>query len=202
MIKNWFKKFVGTMKKTIIFFLFVIIAMADVHAQDKPVNFTVEVSTDSILMGNNFEVKFTLENANGQNFEAPDFSENFNVISGPNFSSSFSMINGDMTQSQTITYYLEPRDIGSYYILPANVKAGDEILETVPVEVLVVPNPDGIKQNPPSKMQQFRFDWSTPFEQNFDTPFKDLRPLPLPEPMPKEKSKPGKKKKRRKTIRI
>jgi uncharacterized protein (DUF58 family) len=188
------------MKKAMLLFLLVFTAGAMLKAQDKPVNFTVEVSTDSILMGNHFEVKFILENANGRNFEAPDFSENFSVISGPNFSSSFSMVNGNMTQSQTITYYLEPRDIGSFYILPASVKAGDEVLETAPLEVLVVPNPDGIKQTPPNQMQQFRFDWSTPFDLNFGTPFKDLQPLPQPEPQPKEKTTP--KKKKRKTIRI
>ncbi|MFQ5445983.1 MAG: BatD family protein [Saprospiraceae bacterium] len=188
------------MKKAILFFLFVLTASANASAQDEPVKFTVEVSTDSILMGNYFEVKFILENANGQNFEAPDFSENFNVKSGPNFSSSFSIVNGEMTQSQTITYYLEPRDIGSYYILPASVKAGDEVLETAPIEVLVVPNPDGIKQSPPDQMQQFHFDWSTPFNFDIDPPFNDIQPLPLPKP--DEKVKPKKKKKKRKTIRI
>lgn len=188
------------MKKTMLLFLLVFTAGAMIQAQDKPVKFTAEVSTDSILMGNYFEVKFTLENANGQNFEAPDFSENFNVKSGPNFSSSFSMVNGDMTQSQTITYYLEPRDIGSFYILPASVKAGDEVLETVPLEVLVVPNPDGIQQTPPNQMQQFQFDWGSPFDMNLDTPFKDLQPQPLPGPQLKEKLVPQKK--QRKTTRI
>jgi len=186
------------MKKSMLLFLLVFTAGTMLKAQGKPVKFTVEVSTDSILMGNYFEVKFILENANGQNFEVPDFSENFNVLSGPNFSSSFSMVNGGMTQSQTITYYLEPRDIGSFYILPASVKAGGEVLETVPLEVLVVPNPDGIQHTPPDQMQQFQFDWGNPFDMNLDSPFKDLQPQP--EPLPEEKAAP--KKKKPKTIRI
>lgn len=167
--------------------------------QDKPVKFTVQVSTDSILMGNYFEVKFTLENANGQNFEAPDFNDHFNVISGPNFSTSMSMVNGDMTQSMTITYYLEPKDPGVFYILPASVKAGDKMLETSPLEVLVVPNPDGIKQTPPRRADSFQFNWGDPFDMNFDFSFPELKPSPPPpgEDAPKETPK-----KKRKTTRI
>lgn len=210
------------MKKSLLISLMIFSAVAVLKAQDKPVKFTVEVSTDSILMGNYFEVKFTLENADGQNFEAPDFSESFNVVSGPNFSSSFSIMNGRMTQSQTITYYLEPRDIGSYYILPANVTASGEILETAPIEVMVVPNPDGIKQTPSGQMQQFRFDWGspfgegedfpgfrfdlkTPFGNDFEFPLWDLKEFQL-EPNPEDEQQQEKqaapKKKKRKTIRI
>ncbi|MCB0521562.1 MAG: BatD family protein [Lewinellaceae bacterium] len=193
------------MKNGIFSILFATAFLSTAIAQERPVKFTVEVSTDSILMGNNFEVKFILENANGNDFEAPDFSDHFNVVSGPNFSSSFSMVNGTMTQSQTITYYLEPRDIGAYYILPASVNTGDKILETVPLEVLVVPNPDGIKQSPPNRKQPSFFDWgSNPF--NFDFSFPAIpemkeqekeAPLP-PSQIPKEQ--PATKK--RKTIRI
>ena len=122
-----------------------------VFGQEKPVQFTVELSPDKVLAGNYFEVKFILENADGKNFEAPDFSEHFQVQSGPNFSSSFSMVNGDLTQSMTVTYYLEPKDIGSYYILPASIEAGGKVLETAPVEVVVAPNPDGIRQSPPNQ---------------------------------------------------
>jgi len=165
-------------------------------AQDKPVKFSVSVSTDSVLMDNYFEVKFTLENANGENFEAPAF-DHFNVVSGPNFSTSMSMVNGDVTQSMTITYYLEPKDIGSYYILPASVKAKDKTLQTAPLGVLVVPNPDGIKQVP--ERRQDLFDWGSPFDFEKEFPFPHIRPDNKPQPQPEPGQKPKKKKR---TIRI
>jgi hypothetical protein len=168
-------------------------------AQEKPIKFTVQVSTDSILLGNYFEVKFTLENANGKNFEAPDFNEHFNVVSGPNFSTSMSMVNGDMTQSMTITYYLEPKETGAFYLLPASVEAGGKIIETAPLEVLVVPNPDGIKQTPPRKMESFQFNWGSPFDGNFDFSFPELRELPPPPAKETPQTTP---KKKRKTTRI
>ena len=185
--------------------MFALAFLTAAYTQDKPVKFTVEVSTDSILMGNYFEVKFMLENANGQNFEAPDFDEHFNVVSGPNFSTSMSMLNGDITQSMTITYYLEPKDVGAWYILPASVEAGDKILETAPLEVLVVPNPDGIKQSPPRKRESFQFNWGDPFDMNFDFSFPQLKEFPflLPEEgTPKEDAPKEIPKKKRKTTRI
>jgi len=116
-----------------------------IYAQDQP-NFTVTVSTDSVLLGNYVEVTFTLENAAMDDFQPPRF-EGFQIISGPNQSSSFSMVNGAVTQSASYTYYLEPADIGNYYIAPASVQAGEKVLETTPIEILVAPNPDGILQN-------------------------------------------------------
>ena len=188
------------MKSGFFSIFFAMAFLATATAQDKPAKFTVQVSTDSILMGNYFEVKFTLENAKGHNFESPGFSDHFNVVSGPNTSTSMSVVNGEMTQSMSITYYLEPRDIGSYYILPASVEAGDKILETSPLEVLVVPNPDGIKQNPSRKMDSFQFNWGGPFDQNFDFSFPDFRNLAPPPPS--EEAPKAAPKKKKKTIRI
>jgi oxygen tolerance protein BatD len=113
------------------------------------VNFRMEVSNDSILLGNYFEVKFILENASGSQFEPPSF-EGFTVIGGPNQASTFSMMNGKVSQSLSYSYYLKPQDIGSFYIEPASIKVGNEILETMPKKVLVVVNPDEIHQAPHS----------------------------------------------------
>ena len=130
------------MKKLML--LFIICCLVTV-AQSQDAQFKVEVSIDSLLMGNYTEVTFTLENAKGSRFQAPDF-EGFQVVGGPSQSSSFSMINGAVSQSQSYTYYLEPLEIGNFYIQPANIETDNGILETEPVLVLVVPNPDGIEQ--------------------------------------------------------
>ncbi len=158
--------------KSILSTLLALAIITSAFGQDKPVTFTVDVSTDSILMDNYFEVKFTVENADGKNFEAPDFSENFVIVSGPNFSSSVSMLNGDVTQSMTITYYLQPKDIGAHYILPASVQAEGKTLETAPLEVFVHPNPDGIQQAPPMNNGDFHMQFSDPFGEG--SPFNEL----------------------------
>ncbi|MBK9015067.1 MAG: BatD family protein [Saprospiraceae bacterium] len=190
------------MKKAIFFSIFIFYYLPGAFSQDKPAKFTVTVSTDSILMDNTFEVKFVLENANGQNFEAPDFSDHFNVVSGPNFSTSMSMVNGNISQSMTITYYLEPKEVGMFYILPASVNTDDKVLETAPLEVMVVPNPDGIKQMPPrGKMDSFQFNFGDPF--GFDFSFPELQEMPqFSNPSPREEAPKEQPKKKRKTMRI
>jgi hypothetical protein len=134
------------MKRTLLGLLICLGFAFSARAQED-IRFTVEVSTDSILFGNYFQVTFTLENAKGTDFSAPDFTA-FRVVSGPNQASSMSIINGEVTQSISYTYYLEPTDIGNFYIQPASVDVGETILETQPVEIMVVPNPEGIKQQP------------------------------------------------------
>jgi hypothetical protein len=146
-------------------FLSTMMTNAQVKAQ-QTAKLTIEVSTDSILLGNYFQVTFTLENANGDNFEPPTF-ENFTVVSGPNLSSSFSMANGVMKQSIAYSYYLEPKDIGNYYIEPASIEADGMVLMSEPVEVMVVPNPEGIIQNPPSSDKGLKFDFGSPFDSDF-----------------------------------
>ncbi len=120
--------------------------------------FTVEVSSDSVLFGNYLQVQFTLENASGTDFQPPAFDE-FEVLNGPNMASNFSMMNGQVSQSITYTYYLKPREVGNYYIHPASIKAGNKVLETTALEVLVVPNPDGIIQNPKTRQEPDLNDW-------------------------------------------
>ena len=157
--------------------VFSILALSMISMSLFAQKFTVTVSTDSILFGNYFEVKFTLEDANGGNFNAPTF-ENFNIISGPNTSTSMSFMNGTMSQSVAYTYYLEPKEIGSYYIQPASIETNETVLETLPLEVLVVPNPDGIRQHPQQRQgSNSLFDdfFGQPPSFNFDADPNDMQ---------------------------
>ncbi|HHH50714.1 MAG TPA: hypothetical protein ENK52_07025 [Saprospiraceae bacterium] len=164
------------MKNIILLFsLFLSIQMT---AQD--VKILVETSGDSVLLGNYIEVRFTIENAKIKEFIAPQF-EGFTIVGGPNQSSSFSMVNGDVTSSVSYSYYLEAKDIGNYYIDPASIDTGEEILETKPIEIIVLDNPDGIIQKPNMDRKEFRF---------FD---REMMPS-FPQ-KPKQKAKPKKKRK-------
>jgi len=144
------------MKRVIVLFFIGVFFQTVAFAQSEP-KFSVEVSSDSVLLGNYFIVKFTLENASSNDFQAPDFSD-FRVVSGPNFSSSMTVINGNMTQKASHTFYLEPKDIGNYFIQSASVETEAGTLETIPLEILVVPNPEGIIQKPEMQEETMRFD--------------------------------------------
>ncbi len=146
------------------------------------IRFTVSVNTDSILMGNALEVKFTLEGASGRNFAPPLFN-GFTIVSGPNTSSNQSFVNGQMTQRITYTYYLRPNDVGSYYIEPASIEAAQLVLESEPIQVMVYPNPDGVTQQRHSYSEEFQMEFDDLFGGSFfdtqmpniDSLFKQLR---------------------------
>lgn len=152
-------------------------AFVQTQAQAQTPEFKVNMNPDtSILLGNRFEVSFSLDNASGQNFQPPSF-DGFYIVSGPNQSSSFSMINGETSQSLTYSYYLEPKEAGNYFIEVASIDTGDETLYTLPIEVVVLPNPDGIIQQP-TPTQRKSFDFFNPSD--IQSPFEKSKPKTKP----------------------
>ena len=138
---------------TAVFFVFLFSA-GQVRAQSA--SFTVEVSTDTLLMGNLLEVRYSVENAKGD-FESPDF-EGFDLVSGPNVSSRFSMINGKTSQQASYTYYLSPVSTGVIEIAPARITSDGMTMETTTVQIVVLENPGGEVQRPGQLMLKQRIE--------------------------------------------
>ena len=134
------------MKSLLFFMLTLLLSSNNVWSQNSS-KLTVEVSNDSILLGNYIEVKFTVENAEVQDFVAPDFM-GFTLVSGPNQSTSMMINNGAVTRSVSYSYYIQPDDIGNYFIQPAYATTKEGDLSSQPIPVMVVPNPDGIIETP------------------------------------------------------
>jgi hypothetical protein len=125
-----------------------IISLQLLVAQD--VKFTVEISSDTLLVGNYFELKYTIENAPVDEFEPPKL-KILHVVGGPNTSTRMSFVNGETSQSTSYTYFIEPPEIGNYTIPPAYLTSGTSSLEAPPLDIIVLPNPKGIVQ-PPNQM--------------------------------------------------
>lgn len=128
------------------------------HLYSQESLFKVEVSVDTVLMDNYVEVRFTMENIDGT-FEAPSFGE-FNVVGGPNVSSSMSIINGDVTKKESYSYFLQPKNVGKIYIEEAYVESGEGQLSTKPFPIIVLENPEGIKQDAKNFKQKDVFELS------------------------------------------
>ncbi len=139
-------------------------------------NLTVEISNDSILIGNTLSVRFKMENVNGD-FQEPEF-ENMEIWSGPNVASSFSSINGQVSNSKTYTYILKPLEEGQFVIFPATVEHEGKELSTEPQTIFVYPNPEQKKQD-----NSFEDDNNFFFSVPFDMPG-------IPEPKEKKKARP------------
>lgn len=136
------------MKKRLLTTTLVFYSICMMWAQEA--SFTAIVNMDSVLIGNYIEVTFKADNIANAKIEVPDF-VGFHLINGPNIASSMQVINGDVTQSVSNTYWLEPKEVGQYFISPAQVRSGEELLETQPIEINVYHNPDGIVQKAPRK---------------------------------------------------
>ncbi len=135
--------------KTLILLLFTIPILGQ--------EFNVDVSSDTILAGNILNVVFTADNIAGQ-FEGPDMKD-LNIISGPNTSTSMSMINGDVTQTARYSYSILCDEVGEVTILPGYLETVSETYETEPITVLVLPNPEGIIEQPPRNSGYFEFNF-------------------------------------------
>ena len=118
--------------------------IANVSSQD--IVFKQQLSSDTVLLGNLIELKYTVENTQGD-FQAPDLSA-FMVVSGPNVASQFSMINGKVTQSASYSYFLKPASVGQFEINSARLENGENLWTTDPITINVLPNPDGIIVRP------------------------------------------------------
>jgi len=128
-------------------------------AQAQEAQIRVFASPDTVLLGNDVTVYFELNNAQGT-FEAPEI-DGFDVIGGPNYSSSFSLINGEASSSSTYSYILRPQEAGVFYMGSASIQTPDETFSSTPLEIVVLPNPEGIRQE---KKQNYIMPdpWSAP----------------------------------------
>ena len=76
------------------------LASSVVFAQEDMGSITVEVSDDTLYLGNAVGIKYSIKNIVGD-FQPPEF-KGMRLVAGPMVSSSFSMINGKVTQLSLI----------------------------------------------------------------------------------------------------
>lgn len=123
--------------KQLISILFIISSL-HVYSQ---ASFSASVSKSKVASNERFQLVFTLSNGGSiKDFKAPSFTD-FIIVGGPSQSSSFQSINGQVTQSVSYSYVLQPRNIGKFTIGSASVKAGDKTLSSQPVTIEVYDKP-------------------------------------------------------------
>lgn len=98
--------------------------------------FKAEIKKSEIESREVFRVDFIIKNIRGE-FQAPDFHP-FELVGGPNQSSSIQIINGDYFQEYRYSYFLRAPEPGIYFIPEANLLTEEDILESEPVEILVL----------------------------------------------------------------
>lgn len=98
--------------------------------------FKAEVKKNEVESQEVFRVDFIIKNIRGE-FQAPDFHP-FKLVGGPNQSSSIQIINGEYFQEYRYSYFLQAPEPGIYFIPEATLLTENDILESPPVEILVL----------------------------------------------------------------
>ncbi|MDA3843651.1 MAG: BatD family protein [Candidatus Kapabacteria bacterium] len=144
------------MKKTLIFIGLLLLVMTEMSSA--AVSFKASVNRNPLRQGEQFQVSFVLENAQGSNFKAPTF-KGFSVLRGPSQSSSMSNYNGRMSQSLTYSYILRADNPGNFSIGTASVKANGRTYRTQSLRIKVekgsaASNKQGRNQNSQDRQAQ------------------------------------------------
>lgn len=119
-----------------IILLFLVLASTGLLAQ-QPVTFTASTDARQVVVGGYFEVSFTLENGQGNDFRPPAFKD-FNLLSGPSQSISTSSYNGKWSRTLTYSYNLQPKKIGKFTVGSASINVDGKKYTTKPIRVEVV----------------------------------------------------------------
>ena len=97
------------------------------------VKFSASSNDKTIGKNDYLQLQFTVENAvNVESIIPPPF-KNFNVVSGPNQQSSMSNVNGNIKQSLSLGFVLQPISTGNFTIGPATLKADGKEYHSTPL---------------------------------------------------------------------
>ena len=101
------------------------------------VEFKATVSSQKVLENEVFNVKFTLYNAQGSEFKAPDF-KNLEVVRGPANGYGSQTINNKFTSYVSVEYSVKAIKTGKITIGSASLKANGKTLKSEPIILEVV----------------------------------------------------------------
>lgn len=136
-------------------FLFSFIFLLCTLAASTQSTIKVELSADTVAIGELVEIIYSIENGEGK-FEAPDFT-GLPVVSGPNTSTSFMIANGKKSSSQSYSYILRPME-ETILEVPAGSYVENELKQPIDgLTIVVLPKdkihsaPAGVPAKAPSK---------------------------------------------------
>jgi hypothetical protein len=108
--------------------------------------FKTSVSKSKLGINQRFRIVFSINKQGADNFTPPSF-KNFRVIAGPSQSVNQSWINGKVSFSQSYTYILQPKAIGTYTIPSATIQLNNKILKSNAIKINVLKAVD-LPKNP------------------------------------------------------
>lgn len=116
--------------------LFILVGcLQSITAQDD-VKFTATVNKNTATLNDRIQLTFEL-NSRGNRFRAPDLGNDFKIYSGPHQSTSMAYVNGQMSQSTSFGYILQPRKTGKITIGSASIQVDGKTYQSQPITITV-----------------------------------------------------------------
>ncbi len=119
------------------------------------VKFSASVDNRTIGKNDYLQVQFNVENASNVETIIPPAFKNFSVISGPNQQSSISNINGNVKQTISISFVLQPLASGTFSIASAIAKADGKEYHSNPLYIKVIKSATSGKAGSNSSLSPF-----------------------------------------------
>ncbi len=129
--------------KVVYIFLFMSFVTQFVLAQAE---FKTTVSKSKLGVNQRFRIVFSINKQGADNFTPPSF-KNFRVVAGPSQSVNQSWINGKVSFSQSYTYILMPKAIGTFTIPSASIQLNGKTLKSNTVKMNILKAVD-LPKNP------------------------------------------------------
>lgn len=101
------------------------------------VEFKTTVSKNKLGVNQRFTIVFSINKQGADNFTPPSF-KNFRIVSGPSQSVKQSWINGKVSFSQSYTYLIQPKAIGTYTIPSAVIQLNGKTLKSNSVKINIL----------------------------------------------------------------
>ena len=100
---------------------------------------TASVGSDTVGIRDQFQLAITVTGKDSGDAENPRISrlQGFQVVSGPNTSTQYQWVNGRSSSSKGFIYILIPEKEGQFTIDPIEVRVGNKIFKTQPLQVRV-----------------------------------------------------------------
>ena len=100
-------------------------------------SFTATTNARDVVENSSFQVSFTIENTEAEDFQAPPF-KHFRIINGPNRAISTSITNGKVNSKKTFSYALMPKGKGRFTIAGATATINGKKMSTNSLVINVV----------------------------------------------------------------
>jgi hypothetical protein len=123
------------MKMKLLKHISILILILSTSIASAQITFEAKVSKKKLGINERLRVDFEM-NKDGDNFNPPDF-VGFNVVGGPNQAVSTSWMNGKRSYKKTYSYFLSPKQRGSFTINQATIEIDGEIYKTMPQNIVV-----------------------------------------------------------------